>query len=98
MPTPTYFTGGWSKDDIDIPSWLWKNARASQAKNDITNAFAAAYIKDDDEIDRLLRPERGTADGNDAVGFWFLKQRGRPDRSAAPERSAARIASATSSS
>jgi len=37
------FTGGSTKDDLPIGGWLWKKAKASQAKNDIVNAFAAAY-------------------------------------------------------
>src|SRR3954470_11707036 len=38
--TDDTFTGGSTKDDIDTTSWLWKKAKASQAKNDITHAFA----------------------------------------------------------
>ena len=72
--TDKTFTGGSTKDDINITSWLWKNAKASQAKNDITNAFAAAYINDDDETIAYFGLNKWEADGNNFVGFWFLKQ------------------------
>jgi uncharacterized repeat protein (TIGR01451 family) len=67
------FTGGSTKDDIDIDSWLWKNAKASQAKNDITHAFAAAYTADDGDTIAYFGLNKWEADGNNFVGFWFLK-------------------------
>ena len=72
--TDKTFTGGSTKDDINITSWLWKSAKASQAKNDITNAFAAAYINDDNETIAYFGLNKWEADGNNFVGFWFLKQ------------------------
>jgi hypothetical protein len=42
-PAPlTIYTGGGSKDINDIPSWRHKNG-STPDKNDITNAYAAAY-------------------------------------------------------
>jgi hypothetical protein len=38
----TQFQGGGSKDDLDITQWLWK-AGEPLDKDDITNAYAAAY-------------------------------------------------------
>ncbi len=72
--TDKTFTGGSTKDDLNITSWLWKNAKASQAKNDITNAFAAAYINADNETIAYFGLNKWEADGNNFVGFWFLKQ------------------------
>lgn len=37
-------TGGGSKDTIDLPSWRWTPINSLQPKNDIANAYAAAYI------------------------------------------------------
>src|SRR5262249_5352819 len=51
---------------------LWKSAKASQAKNDITNAFAAAYGKDGDTI-AYFGLNKWEADGDNFVGFWFFK-------------------------
>lgn len=71
------FTGGSTKDDIDIPSWLWKQAKASQAKNDITHAFAAAYtgttgVEAGDSI-VYFGLNKYDASGDNFVGFWFLQ-------------------------
>ena len=68
------FTGGSTKDDINISSWLWKKAKASQAKNDITNAFAAAYTNGDGDTLAYFGLNKWEADGNNFVGFWFLQQ------------------------
>ncbi len=66
------FTGGSTKDDLALGGWLWKAAKASQAKNDITNAFAAAYGKDGDTI-AYFGLNKWEADGDNFVGFWFFK-------------------------
>src|SRR5205085_5831730 len=71
------FTGGSTKDDIDTTSWLWKQAKASQAKNDITNAFAAAYTAPSgtnagDSI-VYFGMNKYDASGDNFVGFWFLQ-------------------------
>ncbi len=39
----TQFQGGGSKDNADISSWLWKPGEPLD-KDDITNAYAAAYV------------------------------------------------------
>src|SRR3954447_25134580 len=38
-----YFTGGDTKDISDIPNWLWTTGSQPQDKNDIQDAYAAAY-------------------------------------------------------
>jgi hypothetical protein len=54
-PAPqTIFTGGGSKDDLDIPQWKHKNGSVPD-KDDITNAYAAAYSLGGETL-RLLRP------------------------------------------
>jgi uncharacterized repeat protein (TIGR01451 family) len=66
------FTGGSTKDDLPISGWLWKKAKASQAKNDIVNAFAAAYTKDGSTY-AYFGLTKWEASGDNFVGFWFLK-------------------------
>jgi hypothetical protein len=44
----TQFQGGGSKDDLDISSWLWKEGEPLD-KDDITNAYAAAYVYEGEE-------------------------------------------------
>ena len=68
------FTGGSTKDDINTSSWLWKTAKASQAKNDITHAFAAAYTDpDNNHTLAYFGLNKWEADGDNFVGFWFFK-------------------------
>ena len=71
------FTGGSTKDDIDIPSWLWKKAKASQAKNDITHAFAAGYTGTTGDTAGhtiiYFGLNKFDASGDNFVGFWFLQ-------------------------
>lgn len=67
----TYFTGGGSKDINDIPSWKF-NALGAPDKDEITNAYAAAYAQGSDlwvyfGLDRF----DGSGDAN--AGFWFFQ-------------------------
>jgi uncharacterized repeat protein (TIGR01451 family) len=72
--TDQTFTGGSTKDDINTTSWLWKFAKASQAKNDITNAFAAAYTDPQNgHTIAYFGLNKFEADGDNFVGFWFFK-------------------------
>jgi uncharacterized repeat protein (TIGR01451 family) len=66
------FTGGSTKDDLPVTGWLWKQAKASQAKNDIADAFAASYTNNGDTI-AYFGLDKIEADGNNFVGFWFFK-------------------------
>ncbi len=66
------FTGGSTKDDLPISGWLWKEAKASQAKNDIVNAFAAAYTQGGNTY-AYFGLTKWEASGDNFVGFWFLK-------------------------
>src|SRR4051794_20608236 len=71
------FTGGSTKDDIDTTSWLWKKAKASQAKNDITDAFAAGYTGTSGAVAGhsivYFGLNKYDASGDNFVGFWFLQ-------------------------
>ena len=66
----SYFTGGGSKDRENISSWSWGTNDQAPDKNDITNAFAAAYRDNNSLVLALGRT--GTAVNGDAqMGFWF---------------------------
>ena len=75
----TQFQGGGSKDDLDITAWLWKPGEPLD-KDDITNAYAAAYISTVDTGDTNIGDliiyfglDRFSANGSAQVGFWFLQ-------------------------
>ncbi|WP_461519162.1 hypothetical protein [Porticoccus sp.] len=44
----SYFKGGGSKDVNDVDEWLWEVTDVTPDKDDILNAFAAAYVLDHD--------------------------------------------------
>ena len=77
------FQGGGSKDDLDISQWLWKPGEPLD-KDDITNAYAAAYtvpegaVQPDDETDVgdliiYFGLDRFDNNGSAQVGFWFFQ-------------------------
>ena len=75
----TQFQGGGSKDNNDISDWLWKEGEPLD-KDDITNAYAAAYINTLDtgvnEVGDLIvyfGLDRHANNGSAQVGFWFLQ-------------------------
>jgi len=87
--TGTQFQGGGSKDNNDITQWLW-NPGEPLDKDDITNAYAAAYsyqgssevctppaqcVKHGDMI-VYYGLDRFANNGTAQVGFWFLKDPG----------------------
>lgn len=81
-PTPesSIFTTGGSKDNNDISEWKWKNASNILDKDNITNAYAAAYSVDHDGIPATPNHlviyyglDRLSNDGSAQVGFWFFK-------------------------
>jgi uncharacterized repeat protein (TIGR01451 family) len=67
-----FFTGGDTKDIADITSWLWTNTSQPQDKNDISNAFAAAY-RDGGDLVVYVGLDRYASNGAGQVGFWFLQ-------------------------
>ena len=73
------FQGGGSKDDLDITQWLWKYGEPLD-KDDITNAYAAAYLNPVDtgsnnvgDLILYYGLDRFSANGSAQVGFWFLQ-------------------------
>lgn len=71
-PAPqSIFTGGGSKDDEDIPSWKHKNGSVPD-KDNITNAYAAAYSVGGDTI-VYFGMDRFDTSGSANVGFWFFQ-------------------------
>src|SRR4051794_37035678 len=44
-PSASIFTGGGSKDPIDISSWAWKDAGGLPDKDNLQHGFAARYAK-----------------------------------------------------
>jgi hypothetical protein len=75
----TQFQGGGSKDDLDVSQWLW-NPGEPLDKDDITNAYAAAYSNTTDtgenDVGDLIiyfGLDRFANNGDAQVGFWFFK-------------------------
>jgi uncharacterized repeat protein (TIGR01451 family) len=64
---------GSTGDDQAISDWSWVTAKASQAKNDIANVFAAAYTNTNNHIIAYFGLDKWEADGDNFVGFWFFK-------------------------
>jgi uncharacterized repeat protein (TIGR01451 family) len=77
-PEDTFFTGGGSKDTNGIQDGPWKYKIVSDQvpdKNDIVNAFAAAY---DDPSDGhtifYFGLDTFSVNGDANAGFWFFRQ------------------------
>jgi hypothetical protein len=66
------FTGGGSKDIHDISQWKHKDGSVPD-KDDITNAYAAAYSQNGDLI-IYFGADRFANDGDAQLGFWFFQQ------------------------
>ncbi len=75
----TYFSGGGSKDHIDIPSW-GSAGNSAPPKDEITNAYAASYSKDGRHI-IYFGVDRGATNGDAQMGFWFFQNAVAPDGS-----------------
>jgi hypothetical protein len=69
----TYFTGGGSKDREDVSKWQYTTGDQSPDKNDIVNAFAAAYRDGDDHLIAYFGADRFANNGDAQMGFWFFK-------------------------
>lgn len=72
-PAPlSIFTGGGSKDIHDITQWLHKNGSVPD-KDDLTNAYAAAYVNAAGEVIVIAGADRFANNGDAMLGFWFLQ-------------------------
>lgn len=71
----TTFIGGGSKDINDISKWKW-TAGSIPAKDDITNAYAAAYTNPSNQhLIVYFGADRFANNGSAQMGFWFLKNK-----------------------
>jgi hypothetical protein len=71
-PAPeSIFTGGGSKDDLDISQWRHKDGSVPD-KDDITDAYAAAYTQGGDTF-VYFGLDRFAVQGSADVGFWFFQ-------------------------
>jgi hypothetical protein len=68
------FTGGGSKDTSGIQAgpWLW-NTSKPQAKDDIEDAFAAAYTLANGDTGIYFGMDRYDNSGDATAGFWFFQ-------------------------
>jgi hypothetical protein len=64
-------SGGQSKDGDDIPAWRHKDGNVPD-KDNITNAYAAAYTQGGDTF-VYFGMDRFATQGSSNVGFWFLQ-------------------------
>lgn len=72
-PAPkSIFTQGGSKDPQDITEWRHKDGSVPD-KDNITNAYAAAYNLNNDLI-VYFGADRYANDGDAQLGFWFFQQ------------------------
>ena len=79
-PEPPFaqFTGGQSKDEEDIPNWRHRSG-TPPAKDDITNAYAAAYTHPDTgDLILVFGMDRFDTSGDAQLGFWFLQDQVQP--------------------
>jgi uncharacterized repeat protein (TIGR01451 family) len=71
--TDNIYTGGGTKDNLDISGWLWKNGKP-QGKDDIEHAYAAAYTRPSDGHTILVAgADRYDNSGDSTMGFWFVQ-------------------------
>jgi hypothetical protein len=84
----TIFTGGGSKDDLNInpppgpgQGWAWKNGGGLPDKDNLQDAFAARYVCDttdgctgtDGDVYLFFGADRFDNSGDAQMGFWFLQ-------------------------
>ena len=67
----TTFTTGGSKDDLDISNWRHSTG-SSPPKDEITNAYAAAYQSGTDTY-LVFGADRFAQNGDAVIGFWFFQ-------------------------
>jgi hypothetical protein len=70
--TLTSYTGGSSKDPIDIPNWLWTSTSIPPKAN-IMNAYAASYINGGNLLAFFGADLLNRASGTVTIGVWFMQ-------------------------
>lgn len=76
-PAPqSIFTGGGSKDVNDVSQWKFTDGSVPD-KDNITNAYAAAYIDSahNNHLIFYFGLDRFSNDGDAQLGFWFFKDK-----------------------
>jgi uncharacterized repeat protein (TIGR01451 family) len=68
----TYFKGGGSKDVNDVSQWGYSATDVAPDKDEILDAFAAAYEKNGDTF-VYFGLDRFDGSGDSFVGFWFFQ-------------------------
>jgi hypothetical protein len=71
-PNKSIFTGGGSKDIIDIPSWQWKDG-STPPKDDLINGYAAKFIGPTGDNILAFGAERASNNGTAFIGVWFYQ-------------------------
>src|SRR5262245_6994978 len=70
----TIFTTGGSKDVNDINQWQWKDQLGGLPdKDNITNAYAAAYRGPTGDLIIYFGADRFDNSGDAQMGFWFFQ-------------------------
>lgn len=70
----TIFTGGGSKDPIDINQWAWKdNAGGLPDKDNLLHSFAARYQSTSEGDVLFFGSDRLDNSGDAQQGFWFFQ-------------------------
>lgn len=73
-PAPaSVFSGGGSKDTSDLTQWRHKKEGSVPDKDDITNAYAAAYQPPGGDLIIYFGADRFANSGDALLGFWFFK-------------------------
>jgi hypothetical protein len=69
----TIFIGGGSKDTLDVTQWMHTSGNVPD-KDEITNAYAAAYNNAAGDLLVFFGADRFATNGDSQVGFWFFQQ------------------------
>jgi hypothetical protein len=76
----SYFTGGGSKDTSDVSEWRHTTGDVAPDKDELADAFAAAYISPADtgkndvgDLVLYFGTDRYANNGDAQIGFWFFR-------------------------
>jgi len=71
-PSTTILTGGGSKDVNDISQWRYTSGSVPD-KDEINDAYAAAYTNSVGEVLLYFGADRYDTSGDSQIGFWFFQ-------------------------